>query len=86
MSTPRNTGKRGGKALKNKEDTNPKDTEKVMDLDRTSLAIRAQPLVHDIIALRLREYYDEIAKQPVPDRFVELLKRLDARIASEGEK
>ena len=36
------------------------------------------PPVHDIIAARLRDYYDEVAKQPVPDRFVELLNQLEA--------
>ncbi len=31
------------------------------------------------IGSRLRAYYDEVAREPVPDRFVDLLKRLDSR-------
>ncbi len=37
------------------------------------------PPVYDIIAARLRDYYDDVAKQPVPDRFVELLNQLEAK-------
>jgi Anti-sigma factor NepR len=37
------------------------------------------PPVYDIIAARLRDYYDEVAKQPVPGRFVELLNQLEAK-------
>lgn len=32
--------------------------------------------VQKAIGTKLRAYYDEVAKEPVPDRFVELLKRL----------
>jgi hypothetical protein len=38
-----------------------------------------QPEVHDLIGQRLRSFYDEVATQPVPDRFVELLKQLEAK-------
>jgi len=34
-------------------------------------------LVERAIGSRLRSYYDGIADEPVPDRFVELLKRLE---------
>jgi hypothetical protein len=33
--------------------------------------------VEGVIGSRLRAYYDEVAREPVPDRFVELLKRLN---------
>jgi hypothetical protein len=33
--------------------------------------------VERAIGSRLRAYYDEVAREPVPDRFVNLLKRLD---------
>jgi Anti-sigma factor NepR len=33
--------------------------------------------VEKAIGSRLRAYYDEVAREPVPDRFVTLLKRLD---------
>ncbi len=35
------------------------------------------------IGKRLRSYYDHIIVQPVPDRFVELLKQLEEREADE---
>jgi anti-sigma factor NepR-like protein len=39
----------------------------------------AQPEIHDLIGQRLRSFYDEVSKQPVPDRFVELLNQLEAK-------
>jgi len=41
----------------------------------------AKPLVSDLIGQRLRTYYDEVAKQPVPDRFLDLLNQLEANSA-----
>jgi hypothetical protein len=38
----------------------------------------ARPEVSDLIGQRLRNYYDEVAKQPVPDRFMDLLNQLEA--------
>ena len=48
--------------------------------EQTMVAVAAsgKPQVYDIIGTRLRGYFDEVAKQPVPDRFLELLKQLDA--------
>ena len=40
------------------------------------IQISAKPHVSDLIGQRLRNYYEEVAKQPVPDRFTDLLKRL----------
>jgi len=45
----------------------------------------ARPEVSDLIGDRLRSFYEEVAKQPVPDRFVELLKQLEAATPSEKE-
>jgi hypothetical protein len=39
----------------------------------------AQPEIYDLIGQRLRNYYDEVAKQPVPDRFMDLLNQLEAK-------
>ena len=49
-------------------------------------AAGAKPAVYDIISLRLRSYFDELAKQPVPDRFLALLDQLDAKISSKEDK
>ncbi len=44
----------------------------------------AKPDVSDLIGERLRSFYDDVAKQPVPDRFLDLLSQLQA--ASPPEK
>ena len=44
-------------------------------------ALGGKPPVHDMIGTRLRDYYDDVARQPVPDRFVELLKQLESKTA-----
>lgn len=44
----------------------------------------AKPEVSDLIGERLRSFYDDVAKQPVPDRFLDLLNQLQA--ASSPEK
>jgi hypothetical protein len=41
------------------------------------------PNVKDHIGRQLRALYDEVAGQPVPDRFMELLNRLDAKSGDE---
>jgi hypothetical protein len=40
-----------------------------------------QPEIYDLIGQRLRSFYDEVAQQPVPDRFVDLLNQLEAKSA-----
>lgn len=42
---------------------------------------RTDGSVQAAIGNRLRAYYDEVAREPVPDRFVELLKRLNGEDA-----
>lgn len=42
------------------------------------MPVAAKPEVSDLIAHRLRKYYDAVAAQPVPDRFLDLLSQLDA--------
>lgn len=50
------------------------------NMNTTNLAASGvKPPVYDIIGRRLREYYDEVSHQPVPDRFLELLDRLEAK-------
>ena len=41
------------------------------------MKISTMPDVTDLIGQRLRKYYDEVADQPVPDRFLDLLNKLD---------
>jgi Anti-sigma factor NepR len=38
-----------------------------------------QPEIYDLIGQRLRTFYDEVAQQPVPDRFMDLLNQLEAK-------
>lgn len=41
-------------------------------------AATLSPQTRDRIALQLRSMYDTVASQPVPDRFAELIARLDS--------
>ena len=52
-------------------------------IDRITFAaaVSGKPPVFDMIGRRLRDYYDEVARQPVPDRFVDLLNQLEAKTA-----
>jgi len=45
--------------------------------DGSGKARGADSSVERAIGSRLRAFYDEVAREPVPERFVELLKRLD---------
>ena len=45
-----------------------------------------RPEVTDFIGEQLRRFYDGVAKQPVPDRFVELLKKLETSGLPEEKK
>ena len=38
---------------------------------------RAQQLVQDELGTKLRQFYADMVDEPVPDRFVELLKQLE---------
>lgn len=53
-----------------------KKNEKLMPLTSPS---NAKPAVHDLIGQKLRAYYDEVTKLPVPDRFAELLNQLEMK-------
>ena len=33
--------------------------------------------VEDAISRRLRDFYDSVAEEPIPDRFIDLLEKLD---------
>ncbi len=46
---------------------------------RSATVTSGKPPVYDMIGRRLRDYFDEVAKQPVPDRFLELLNQLDSK-------
>ena len=65
--------------MDDKDNKKKRDSKKSMS-EQTKLAVVAsgKPQVYDIIGTRLRGYFDEVAKQPVPARFLELLKQLDA--------
>ncbi len=42
-----------------------------------------QVAMQDLLGDKLRAYYNEVAREPVPDRFEQLLKQLEARSTSE---
>jgi hypothetical protein len=43
-----------------------------------------QPQIQDHIGRQLRAIYEELLSQPVPDRFAELLEKLDRKAGDEG--
>ena len=46
---------------------------------------KAEPQIQDLIGRRLKAYYDDVVNEPVPDRFVELLNRLEAKSSTKSE-
>ena len=50
------------------------------------LKMSSKPGVTDLIGQQLRKYYDEVASQPVPSRFLHLLDKLDEATASKKPK
>ncbi len=63
---------------KKNKDKAAKPAKKIKDM----MSVAARPEVSDLIAHRLRKYYDAVAAQPVPDRFLDLLNQLDAASSS----
>lgn len=45
---------------------------------------RLDKSVQSAIGTRLRAYYDEVAREEIPDRFVELLKQLEKKDTGGG--
>jgi Anti-sigma factor NepR len=66
--------KKNGKAKKLKEQS-----------DKMNQSL-ARPEVSELIGQRLRKFYDGISQQPVPDRFIDLLKKLEAATPPKKEK
>ena len=59
--------------------------EPMIESTRSATVTSGKPPVYDMIGRRLRDYFDEVAKQPVPDRFLELLNRLDSKTSPKKE-
>jgi Anti-sigma factor NepR len=58
----------------------PGKTSKVTSTNMIQTKQDAAPLaMHDLLGDKLKAYYNEVVNQPVPDRFDELLRRLEAR-------
>ncbi len=65
----------GNKTAKPNKKTSDKTEKKIEKMNHAP----NQPEIYDLIGQRLRNFYDEVAQQPVPDRFVELLNQLEAK-------
>lgn len=52
--------------------------DKMFDQLRSNAAFGGRPQLLEIGKL-LRDYYDQVARQPVPERFTDLLNKLDSR-------
>ena len=59
--------------------------EPMIESTRSATVTSGKPPVYDMIGRRLRDYFDEVAKQPVPDRFLELLNQLDSKTSPKKE-
>lgn len=51
---------------------------KNLNLEKTKNT-NPKPEIYDLIGRQLRGYFEDVARQPVPDRFVELLSELEAK-------
>jgi len=59
--------------------------ETMIEPTRSATVTSGKPPVYDMIGRRLRDYFDEVAKQPVPDRFLELLNQLESKTSPKKE-
>ncbi len=63
----------------------PAKRDTMIEPTRSATVTSGKPPVYDMIGRRLRDYFDEVAKQPVPERFLELLNRLDSKASPKKE-
>ena len=58
------------------------DKAPIVNENERMIKTSAKSQVSDLIGQRLRNYYEEVANEPIPDRFMELLNQLDAASAA----
>ena len=58
------------------------DKAPIVNENERMIKTSAKPQVSDLIGQRLRNYYEEVANEPIPDRFMDLLNQLDAARAA----
>jgi Anti-sigma factor NepR len=58
---------------------------KVAAPDEKTQPVTSKPEVYDLIGQKLRVFYDEVANQPVPDRFMDLLNELEKQSTEKKE-
>jgi hypothetical protein len=64
--------------------------EKMIDQRQSEARRRSDPsldearLRQQAIGVKLRQMFDQVVNEPVPDEFLDILKRADARRAGEG--
>jgi hypothetical protein len=51
---------------------------------KTSAALDEARLRQQAIGVRLRQMFDEVVNEPVPDEFLEILRKADKRSAENG--
>lgn len=54
------------------------------DRRKTSAALDEARLRQQAIGVRLRQMFDEVVNEPVPDEFLEILRKADKRSAENG--
>ncbi len=63
-------------------DTGDEQTQKAAPAEPSDASAAPPADMQAFIGRQLRAVYDDIAKQPVPDRFIELMKQLDSKSSS----
>jgi Anti-sigma factor NepR len=64
--------------------TNLREKKKLPEETSTNSGAEAKRIsMHDLVGEKLRAYYDQVASEPVPDRFEQLLKQLEAKSKKE---
>jgi hypothetical protein len=56
------------------------------DPRKASAALDEARLRQQAIGVRLRQMFDEVVNEAVPDEFLDILRRADSRSSSEGER
>ena len=64
------------------DDKRRKAKDSMIERMRSISASGGKPPIYDMIGKRLRDYYDGVAAQPVPERFLDLLKQLESKTST----
>lgn len=65
---------------RHKTTSNLREKKKLPEETSTNSGVKAMSVpMYDLVGEKLRAYYDQVANEPVPDRFEQLIKQLEAK-------